>query len=368
MFTWFFTLLRRRHGKMLAVAQRQMRVSLAKTVAYLSVIFTAHILAMYVFEGINLPDALWLTLTTVTTVGYGDLAAASLPGRAATVILLYMGGIFVLAKVAGDYFDYRTDIRLRKIRGEWDWKMRGHILIINTPGHDGEQYFSRLIRQFRESEQYRNHCIQILTTGFPDGLPDRLTRLADVVHYHGRSDDPESLEAVNADQADVIVVLAKDEYDRGSDSKTFDIMHRLSEKGVQGTVLAECVDDRNRQRIIKAGADIVTRPMRAYPEMIVRGFVAPGSEQIIENMFTSASDEYVRFDLEISNMSWKEVVCCMINNDLGTAVAYVDADDSLHCNPPANDLVNASALILMVRENNKPDQAKVARALQGGDT
>ncbi len=368
MFTWFFTLLRSSRGKTLAVAQRQMRESLAKTGIYLSVIFIAHIVAMRVFEGINLPDALWLTLTTVTTVGYGDLSAASLPGRAATVVLLYMGGIFVLAKIAGDYFDYRTEIRLRKIRGEWDWKMHGHILIINTPGHDGEQYFSRLIRQFRESQQYRDHPIQILTTGFPDGLPDSLTRLADVVHYNGRADDPESLEAVNADQADVIVVLAKDEHDRGSDSKTFDIMHRLSEKGIKGTVLAECVGDRNRERIIQAGANIVTRPMRAYPEMIVRGFVAPGSEQIIENMFTSASDEYMRFEVEVSNMSWKEIVCCIINSDLGTAVAYVDTDKKLHCNPPANDPVKASALILMVREDNKPDQAKVARALQGGNT
>mgnify|MGYP000209091973 CR=1 FL=1 len=83
--------------------------------------------------------------------------------------------------------------------------------------------------------------------------------------------------------ASSIIVLAKRESDKASDGRTFDILHRLKELGVKGRILAECVDDANRDRLIKAGADVVIRPIRAYPEMILRAFVAPGAEEIIEN-------------------------------------------------------------------------------------
>ena len=202
------------------------------------------------FEGMDLSDALRLTLTTVTTVGYGDLSAATPAGRAAPVVRRYVVGIFALAKIAG-YFDYRAARRLRKLRGEWDWNMHGHILITNMPARDGEQYF--------------------------------------------------------------------------------------------------------------------VRPLRACPGMIVLGIVAPGSEQIIENMFSSSSDEYRRFDVAVSNVDGKDVECRVIGHDLGTAVAYISATDGvLNGNPPANTRVYAKALILTVRENNKPTLTRVERALQTG--
>ncbi len=366
MLNWLIFYLRRRQGKKHAAAEYELRAGLLKTLVYLALIFTAHILAMLTLEGMGFSDALWVTLTTVTTVGYGDLSAATPLGRTATVVLLYLGGIFVLAKMAGDYFDFRTEKRLRKIRGEWIWNMRGHILIINSPAQNGEEYFSRLIRQFSSSERYRNHPIQILTGNFSGGLPETLNRLGTVVHYHGEGNEPEDLTAVNAREADIIVVLASDEQDRISDSRSFDILHRLKDLQVTGKVLTECVDDRNRQRLIEAGADIVLRPVRSYPEMIVRGFVAPGSEQIIENMFTSSSDEYLRYDVPISGLEWKEIVCRLIRQDFGTAIAFVSSEDGLlYDNPPAGQPIEASAIILMVREEHRPSLAAVEKALKG---
>ncbi len=344
-----------------------MKGSLRRATLFLSLIVAAHVLAMQMFEGMSPSDGLWLTLTTVTTVGYGDLSAATAAGRTATVLLLYLGGIWVLAKTAGDYLDFRNERLSRKLRGEWRWNMAGHILILNTPDANGEQYFVRLIEQFRASERYRDHPVQILTSEFPNGLPESLRGMPGVVHYHGRADDVDPLRAVGVEAADLIVVLAKDETDQASDGRTFDILHRLSELGAQGTLLAECVADRNRARLKKAGADVVIRPMRAYPEMIVRAFVAPGSEQIIENMFTSASDEYVRFDIPLAGLTWREIVCALITYDIGTAVAYVSAQDgSLQCNPPANDSVNATAVIVMVREEKTPSAETVSQVLTQG--
>ncbi len=364
---FFFSLRRRRRlkARRLVFQNRDLKATLRRSLLYLVAIFVAHVGAMVFFEQMPAVDAVWLTLTTATTVGYGDVSAATLLGRASTVVLLYIGGIFVVAKVAGDYFEYRSDAYARKIKGAWRWNMTGHILILRTPLRNGEQYFVRLIRHFRDSKRFSEHPVQILTREFPEGLPESVRALEGVVHYHGTPDDDNNLRAVNVGDADVVVVLAKDESDSSSDGRTFDILHRVSELGTKGTVLAECVDDRNRERLLKAGADIIIRPMRAYPGLIVRTLVAPGSEQIFENLFVSTGDAYARFDVDVSNTTWSDVVCALITNDIGTAVAYVDrGNGSLHTNPGADDRVDATALIVMVKAASRPSLDSVRHALR----
>ena len=81
-------------------------------------ILIVHTIAMVQLEQLNVSDAVWLTMTSATTVGYGDLSAQTLAGRMATIILLYVGGIAILAQVAALYFEYRQEIKDRKLKGD----------------------------------------------------------------------------------------------------------------------------------------------------------------------------------------------------------------------------------------------------------
>lgn len=91
------------------LAPVDMRRSLLRSAIYLGAIIAFHSLAMIEFEGITFGNAVWLTLTTMTTVGYGDRFAETFWGRASTVVLIYLGGIFVLFHTAADYFEYRSE-------------------------------------------------------------------------------------------------------------------------------------------------------------------------------------------------------------------------------------------------------------------
>jgi voltage-gated potassium channel len=305
------------------------------------------------YEGLSLGDAVWLTFTTATTVGYGDISASTTQGRVATIFLIYLVGIFILAKVVGDYFDYRLAVRDKKTKGYWSWDMQHHIVILNSPSHSGERYLQRLIKQFRASENYKDTNIYLLTRQFPQGLPDFITQLDNVVHYSGNPSSPQDLEAVCVAQARDVIVLAKDENDESSDGRTFDILHRLKDLQVSANILAECVEDSNRKRLEGAGASIVIRPIRAYPEMIVRAFDAPGAERIIENMFNSADDEYRRYDVEIKGVAWCDVVTRLISHDVGIAVAYIDRHgQEMVYNPSAHTKPDIQALITISKDKN----------------
>ncbi|VAW51851.1 hypothetical protein MNBD_GAMMA06-2060 [hydrothermal vent metagenome] len=327
--------------------------SISQSAFLLLILLSLHTGFMMKLESLSFGDSLWLTLTTATTVGYGDISASTTWGRIATIVLIYIGGIYVFSKVIGDYFDYRVDVRDKKTKGHWKWKMNNHIVILNTPTNSGERYLQRLIKQFRRSSHYEDTPIYILTRDFPNGLPNCLIDLQNVVHYTGDPSDPKLLAVVGAHNACDIIVLSGNEHDEAADGHTFDILHRLKELNTHANVLAECVVDSNRERLQKAGANIVIRPIRAYPEMIVRAFATPGSELIIENMFNSDDDEYRRYDVEIKNTAWSEVVTRLISNDAGIAVAYIDLNtQKMVYNPAANSVPDICALITICKEDN----------------
>ncbi|MCF6250350.1 MAG: NAD-binding protein [Methylococcaceae bacterium] len=362
---FFYRFINWRRNSKLSFEEDVIKRALIRSALLLLIIIVGHVYLMTLFEAFNWQDALWLTLTTLSTTGYGDISATTAAGKISTVLLLYLGGIFILAKAAGDYFEYRANIRIKKMHGYWEWHMLDHMLVINTPSQQGEQFFLRLIKHLQHSD-LQSCTVQILTTQFPNGLPNRLSKMSGLVHYTGSGTNPDDLVAVNAQQAKYIVILAKQEDNRDSDSRTFDILHRLQELKLRPDtlILAESVDDANRQRFRLAGANVIIRPMRAYPEMLIRGLVAPGSEQIIENLFSSFGDLYLRFEVNINGILWKDIVCQLIQQDFGTAVAYLHADTGLcDTNPHANTRITTNSLFVIANDDNPPTTQSIQQAL-----
>ncbi len=360
-----FEFLRRLVRRRLAMARlsdlARARRNLRALGLYLMAIAVLHILAMMAFEGMGLGEAAWLTATTATTVGYGDAAAGTTAGRWSTFILIYLGGIFALGKGAGDYFDYRANRRVLKERGQWRWNLQDHVLFINAPSAGAEAYFETLLHQFRTTDWGAERGVLILAPAWPMGLPTGLAALG-LVHVDGRAETTGRLDAADARTAAAVVILAGDEKDPISDGVGFDIIHRLIEMGIEAPIIAECVDDRNRERLRRAGATTVIRPMRGYPEMMVRALVAPGSESIIENLFTRHGDECLRYETPVAGLGWGRLATALLLDGAGTAIGYMRArDGAIVTNPRPEDQVNASALYVIVKAEHEPSDETMAR-------
>lgn len=339
-------------------------VKVRRLLMLLLALSAAHVVLMMWLEGLGFGDAVWLTLTTVTTVGYGDLSAATPAGRAATVLLLYIVGITLLAQLASDYIDYRLERRQNMLQGRWEWNMKDHMLIINTPKQNTVRYLERLIEQVRETPELSDLPVQLLTDGFEEGLPQSLRELG-VVHRHDTPDHDDAWRACSLAAARYLVILAHDHHDRRTDSLTFDIVHRAFQhlNPARTYVVAECVDDMNRPRLLSLGVGSVVRPIRAYPELLVRAIIAPGVERLMENLFTHHGDHLQRYDMDISGVSWSDIVATLIRRDWGTAMAYIASNGDVVCNPPARETIDARALLLLVREGREPESSEMKTAL-----
>ena len=206
----------------------------------------------------------------------------------------------------------------------------------------------------------------MLTRDYEEGLPEEFQD-AGVVHYHGDASIPDDLEAVNAADAAVILVLAENAADKRSDEINFNVLHRLKSLDVKGRIIVECVRRANRARLMEAGADCVMRPIRFYPEIVVRAIDSPGSEQILEGLFMSEGDECRSFDVSIQGVRWSAVAAHLMSYGLGTAIAYASngtsSDQSVQCNPAPDQIVHADRIYMIVKSDKHLVTGDIKKAI-----
>lgn len=332
----------------------------------LASVVAAHSVAMVYFEDLDWWQAFWLTMTSASTTGYGDLSAATFWGQFTTIILIYSLGITLLAQIASDYVEIRIMHKEMKIKGRMEWSsMQDHLLIINTPTTNTERYLNLLVQQICNTPGLDDVPIQILTPKFPEGLPETL-RAQGVVHHTGDATTPGMLNTAGVDKAKYIVVISPDSLDAHSDSLVFDTLHRIADIGTDAFILTEAIDDANRDRFRRAGAKAVIRPVRAYPEMLVRSLVAPGTEQVLEDLFRYQGDHTVRVDVSLYDVRWADVVTKLIQKNIGTAIGYQDTMGNIVTHPSASHNLSLNALIILVGEEQKtPTPETISKIFEG---
>ncbi len=340
--------------KLSRLSQRSARRKIAVLLLQLTGVLCLHTAMICWLEGISLKDSIWLTLTTVTTVGYGDMSAETDEGRIATVILIYLLGIWMLAQLASEYIDYRSDRKDRIIKGQWNWSyMENHIVIINAPVRNSQIYLERLISQFRDTPALTDKPIVLVTAQYKDGLPRTLSDQG-VVLKSADTTRGEFFDDVAAAKASHIIFIARDESESSSDSVTLDLLDQLPAAKQRRLIVAEAVLDTNVSRFQKLGANAVLRPVRAYPELLARALAAPGTEQILQDLFGYFGSSIHRYDAAVQTSEWSNIVCSLASNGLGIAMGYIDqAGEVINC-PKQNEKVDAQAILIMARDNDIP--------------
>ncbi|MBI1363636.1 MAG: hypothetical protein GC134_06595 [Proteobacteria bacterium] len=331
-----------------------------------------HTIAIRELEGKSFFDALWLTFTTFTTVGYGDHYAATLLGRLATIVLGYLVGIGLMAKLLGDFVALRAEIRVAFIRGVRHRKWEEHLVILGTVKTDDVAYLKRLLDEICQEQEFADNPRVLVSNAYPDGLDDSLrSRGLELVNK-----DPTTLDGLSiarVDEARAVLVLAPDAFEPASDGQVDLILKKLSNFRLKGRVVVESVAEENRDVMRRQGERInqpvsIVRPMRVVPEVTAAAIITPGIEVLIDEVADQKGEHVVRANVACA-MNWGTIRDRLHTAGIGTPIAYVDAERDFQGSEwieravLSDAAINAKALFILMYDGVHASDAEIAKVL-----
>lgn len=110
-------------------SNRQLRIALIIN----AIVIPTSVLGFMIIEDVSVLDAMWITLTTLATIGYGDIYATTELGRIFTIIIVVVGlGSFAFtaqATLAVIFSEQVTLNRLRRQEAKYIAKLKNHYII-----------------------------------------------------------------------------------------------------------------------------------------------------------------------------------------------------------------------------------------------
>ena len=138
------------------------------------------------------------------------------------------------------------------------------------------------------------------------------------------------------------------------DSITLDAITRVRALARDVPLVAECLDDRNRERMRAAGASATVRPTRVYPEIMARALAHPGSEKVLEEILDAGGAECMRIDAGWEG-TWKDLAARFADAGVGPPLAYESRDGEVKVNPRPEERILARAVFALI--SGEPAQA-----------
>lgn len=147
-------------------SRRQLRIGFIA----IAIIIPIGIVGFMVLEDKNFFDALWMTIITISTIGYGDITAESIEGRVFTIILVIIGlGVFAFAvQAAFSHFisEEVRDLRRRKLTRRKIDSLNAHYIICG----EGELVDKTIAYLMEQNEIRREHDEAIQQTHIAEKL------------------------------------------------------------------------------------------------------------------------------------------------------------------------------------------------------
>lgn len=162
-----------------------------------SVVLTGSV-GLAFFEDKSWPDALWLSIVTMSTVGYGDLYPTTGFGRAIGALLMLVG-IGVLGMFSASIAGMLVEKSLKRNRGMDDCNLTGHLILCGWNGRSGD-----IVKELRSDS--RTHTLPIVLVAELETSP------IDEEHFHfvrGPVTE-ENLMRARLQDAETVIILSDD--------------------------------------------------------------------------------------------------------------------------------------------------------------
>lgn len=255
-------------------------IGLLLVAALLSIALLGNACCFYLFERavnpeLSLGDALWYSVISISTIGYGDFAATTPGARLGTVLFIVVLGLTSFSLFFGMALDWFAMAITHAQRGLGRAMVKDHILIVHFPS---EQRVKQLISEIRSDSEHGTCEIVIISTAI-DELP---FVEKDVVFVRGSSHDVETYQRAGAETCRMAIVLSPNYGDRNSDAIVAAAVSVIDRVSPTIHIVAECVNEKHLPLFHASRCELVVLGMTIAGNLLVQEVHDPGVAKVVE--------------------------------------------------------------------------------------
>lgn len=304
-----------------------------------------------IIEHYPILDALFMTIITVTTVGFGEVHPLSAEGKIFTSVLIVISfGIFAFAAstlakyiVSGVFFDY---YKYSKVKKEID-KLEDHVIVVGY-GRNGSQAVEELIQK----------KIPVVI------IDHRDTKITDVLahnqllYIHNDPSSDEVLISAGVKRAKALISVLP------TDEDNLFVVLTTRELNPEITIISRAINSNTIKKLKTAGASHVIMPDKISGQQMAKMIAQPEVVEFIDYLMLEHSK-----DSQLSEVIWSRTPGTNRISDIGpeilkklNIVGMKRADGQYIINPEhETELQDSDRLFILGRHSDIQNFKKMIR-------
>ncbi len=280
-------------------------------------------LTFYLFERsvkpeISMSDALWYSIISITTIGYGDYSASTAGARVGTIVFIVIIGLAAFSGFLGLLVNWVVEIHQKEIKGLADTHAIDHVMLINFPS---ESRVRQIIEEIRSDAQLKK-CEVVVVTPDIEALPFTMPGVSFV---RGSPIMDETLIRAGVERARYAIILSTSHSDPNSDSIVASIISVIEHLNKDVKTIAECLDERHALLFKATGCDSIIYSNRIVNNLIVQEALDTGFNNLIEVITSNAVGDTV-FSTEVggAGQNYNDIAKRMLDQNLNVLAIIRD--------------------------------------------
>ena len=318
----------------------------------LILVFSVGILAFRFFSGYTWIDAIYMTVISITTVGFQEVRPLG-PFEKMFTSLLILSSIFIVGYALSVITEYMLsknnigNLKQKRVQKKVDL-LRNHVIVCGY-GRNGKQAVEKLL-------DYKKDFVVI---EIDEQIVERFSE-TDMLFIPGNADEDEVLLQAGIKKASTIICALP------SDADNLFIVLSARQINPKLKIISRASEETSYQKLKLAGADNVIMPDKIGGAHMANLVVTPDLVEFLDNLSVSGEKdsinvEQIPFENVCPNGVPKAILELDIRNKTGCSViGYKASNGNYVVNPePSMKLEKGSSLILIGR----PEQIKNLKKL-----